>query len=382
MNNFNLNSNSYNLTELENLLGLQTPYTIEILEEKKNSLRDKIVKMPDIENAKRKNILLFLENIVNRLLNNLTQDNFFTINYNSVAKKDNPILEKVNPDVKFITKSVNVDSLFRNDYYNTKSTDFTFTIPDKISKVIKMNISNIQIPLTSYSVSSHLQNNSFIIQRSNGIPYTITIPDGNYSSQFKDHAASIEITINKLIQNSPHSDISDVQFCIDRISGKSIFTCNNHETNPLTIIFHMNETNNPLTCKFGWLLGFRSGQYSGPAIVSEGICHISGYKYLFLGINDYQNSGTNNFIANFSESTLPSNIITRLNIDQSKEENGVYTSSLETDLYPDIYNSSREYFGPVDIQKLTFTLYDQFGRIIDLNYMDWSIVLSFTCQFD
>ena len=35
MNNFNLNSNSYNLTELENLLGLQTPYTIEILEEKK-----------------------------------------------------------------------------------------------------------------------------------------------------------------------------------------------------------------------------------------------------------------------------------------------------------------------------------------------------------
>ena len=102
----------------------------------------------------------------------------------------------------------------------------------------------------------------------------------------------------------------------------------------------------------------------------------------FLGIDDYQNNGSNNFIANFNESTLPSNIITRLNIDHAKEENGVYSSSLEQDLNMNIYTNTREYFGPVDIQKLTFTLYDQFGRVIDLNYMDWSIVLSLKCQFD
>ena len=35
LNNFNLNSHSYNLTELENLLGLETPYTIEVLDLKK-----------------------------------------------------------------------------------------------------------------------------------------------------------------------------------------------------------------------------------------------------------------------------------------------------------------------------------------------------------
>jgi len=375
-NNFNLNSNVYNLTELENLLGLETPYTIEELDVKKNSLRDKIVKMPDIESNKRKNILIFLDNIVKRLLENLTQTNILPRNNG----ENNPILKNVNPDVKYVTKLVNVDSLFRNDYYNTKSSDFTFTLPDKINKVIKMSISNIQLPLTSYSISSHLKNNQFKISY-NEQEFICKLPDGNYSTQFKDTAASIEVTINELIKNSGVPDInSNVKFSVDKISGKSVFTCDN--SGDLSVDFTMDDTLNPLSFKLGWLLGFRAGKYTGPAVVSEGLCHISGSKYVFLGIDDYQNNGSNNFIANFNESTLPSNIITRLNIDHAKEENGVYSSSLEQDLNMNIYTNTREYFGPVDIQKLTFTLYDQFGRVIDLNYMDWSIVLSLKCQFD
>ena len=243
-----------------------------------------------------------------------------------------------------------------------------------------MSISNIQIPLSCYSISKSLNNNSFTISYNNNT-HTITLPDGNYSSQFKDHAASIELVINKLIINSNIPDISNnVRFCIDRISGKSVFTTDN--SGQLNIDFTMNENTNPLSFKLGWLLGYRAGRYTGPSIVSEGICHITGSKYIFLGINDYQNSGANNFIANFSESTLPSNIITRFNIDFSKEENGVYTSTLDTDLNNNMNNNYREYFGPVDIQKLTFTLYDHFGRIIDLNFMDWSLVLELVCQFD
>ena len=369
--NFNLDSNSYNLTELENLLGLEIPYTLELLDEKKNILHNKIITMPDMENIKRRNVIIFLDNIVKRLYDNLTKNN--------ILIKSN-ILEKINPEVKYIKKLINIDSLFRNDYYSTKSTNFSFMLPDKINKVIKMSISNIQIPLSCYSISKSLNNNSFTISYNNNT-HTITLPDGNYSSQFKDHAASIELVINKLIINSNIPDISNnVRFCIDRISGKSVFTTDN--SGQLNIDFTMNENTNPLSFKLGWLLGYRAGRYTGPSIVSEGICHITGSKYIFLGINDYQNSGANNFIANFSESTLPSNIITRFNIDFSKEENGVYTSTLDTDLNNNMNNNYREYFGPVDIQKLTFTLYDHFGRIIDLNFMDWSLVLELVCQFD
>lgn len=377
MNNFNLNSSSYNLTELENLLGLLTPYTFEQLESKKIELRDKIVKLPDMENSRRKNILIFLDNIGNRLLDNLRKNNLIP----KEISKDNPIMEKVNPQIKYITRCINIDSIFRNDYYNTKSSNFTFTLPDKINKVIKMGIRTLQIPLSNYSISSSLKNNKFDIIL-DGSNQTIVIPDGNYSSQFKDTAASIEVTINSLIKNCNNSNISsNVKFCVDKISGKSIFTCDN-SFNEFSIDFTMNETDNPITHKLGWLLGYRAGKYSGPSIVSEGVCYITGCKYIFLGINDYQSNGINNFIANFNESTLPSNIITRLNVAYSKDENGAYNTTTEIDLNTDILKYSREYFGPVDLQKFTFTLYDHYGRIIDLNHMDWSIVLSFTCQFD
>ena len=64
-----------------------------------------------------------------------------------------------------------------------------------------MSISNIQLPLSSYSVSSYLKNNQFKISY-NGQEFICKLPDGNYSTQFNDNAASIEITINELIKNS------------------------------------------------------------------------------------------------------------------------------------------------------------------------------------
>jgi hypothetical protein len=42
----------------------------------------------------------------------------------------------------------------------------------------------------------------------------------------------------------------------------------------------------------------------------------------------------------------------------------------------------REYFGPVTIQKLTIQLLDEFGRIVDLNYMDFSFSMLITIAYD
>ena len=63
-------------------------------------------------------------------------------------------------------------------------------------------------------------------------------------------------------------------------------------------------------------------------------------------------------------------------------DGGFLYKSGQDDDFGDYFNRSRDYFGPVDIQRLTFTLYDEFGRIIDLNNMDWSLVLGFECVYD
>ena len=41
----------------------------------------------------------------------------------------------------------------------------------------------------------------------------------------------------------------------------------------------------------------------------------------------------------------------------------------------------RNYFGPVDIEKLRVTIVDEFGRVINLNNMDMSLALTFVCLY-
>jgi hypothetical protein len=45
-------------------------------------------------------------------------------------------------------------------------------------------------------------------------------------------------------------------------------------------------------------------------------------------------------------------------------------------------NREKRFFGPVMIQKLRVTLYDDLGRILDLNNMDWALELAFECVYN
>ena len=404
--NFDLDINTYNLTELENLLNLTTPYTIEILNDKKQNLKNKITQMDTIQDDKRKKILVFLDNISEKLLNNLTQ-NFFvnksttnqfpdinTLTNTNKLIDANDNLKYVNTtnNSKTIKKSINIDSLFRTDYYTTKSSNFTVSLPERINKVISMRISCIQIPLTSYAITPELENNSFNVQlyigsNPSGEVHTINLPAGNYEPKFlnSSRAADIEAAVNYQLQNV-HSDISNsIGFTVDKISGKSVFGLLSTVSSGIDgfkIDFNTDPSNNtPINFKLGWLLGFRAANYIGQSVTSEGICNISRPKYMFLAINDYQNSSYNYFSATYNESIIAPNIICRINIGTIMEDNGMYTTGEEDD-FGSLVNRTRDYFGPTDINKLTFTLYDEYGRIIDLNYMDWSLVLTFECLYD
>ena len=147
----------------------------------------------------------------------------------------------------------------------------------------------------------------------------------------------------------------------------------------------------------GWVLGFRAAQYvmtqtgltpgpppatiTLPAAVSEGICFPSGPRYGFLAINDFQKNSGPSYLVAFAKSTLDDNIITRINLAAVMADEGAYKSSNDPGLSNQM-NRTREYFGPVSIQRLEVTLYDEFGRVIDLNNMDWSFTLAFEKLYD
>jgi hypothetical protein len=139
-----------------------------------------------------------------------------------------------------------------------------------------------------------------------------------------------------------------------------------------------------LQLRLGWQLGFRAAEYSvtqSTGLVSEGICLISGPRYGFISIDDYQKNTGPSFVIAYSNSVLQDNIISRINFAELLADTGVYQTSSDPGLSTQL-NRTREYFGPVDLQRLHIAVYDEYGRVIDLNNMDWSITLAFEILYN
>ena len=47
-----------------------------------------------------------------------------------------------------------------------------------------------------------------------------------------------------------------------------------------------------------------------------------------------------------------------------------------------LVTTPREYFGPVNIQTMNVQLLDEYGRIVDLNNMDFSFCVTLTTVYD
>jgi hypothetical protein len=112
--------------------------------------------------------------------------------------------------------------------------------------------------------------------------------------------------------------------------------------------------------------------------VSEGIIDVKGPKYLFLVVDDYKNNVNNSFYSAFNSSILNKNILARISLDSTSTNSfNVLQQSLTSTV-----TTPREYFGPVNLNNLTIQLLDEYGRIIDMNNMDYSFCLTLTTIYD
>jgi hypothetical protein len=132
----------------------------------------------------------------------------------------------------------------------------------------------------------------------------------------------------------------------------------------------------PLPLKFGWIMGFREGIYiNNSSYVSEGIVDITGPRYIYLVVDDFNNNVNNSFYSAFNSSILNKNVLARISL-----QGGTFNILLQNNL--NIITDARQYFGPVDIQKLQIKLLDEYGRILDLNNMNFSFCLMFQTVYD
>jgi len=323
------------------------------------------------------------------------KDTQYIISQNSdfVAGEINPLKTRV------ISKCLTIDTRFRDNFYNTTCSDFTFQMPLKLSKVVSMQMSSIEIPVSFYGISSSYGNNflwlgiSYLDPSLNTIiqkEHVFIVPDGNYNAQ------SFVDTINGLISPKqangtllyPDNMFSYLLLTLDISdsgsgTGKVTIKPNGAKSSNIRKIemdftrdIHGNPDTVDVSTKIGWNLGFIKKKYENQtSYTADTLIEPASIRYIYLAIDDFNNSVNNHFITAFNQSILNPNILARISI------KGPYFSLLmENDL--SIVTEPRRYFGPVDIQRLRVRLYDDHGRILEMNNANFSFCLEFKLLYD
>jgi hypothetical protein len=427
MSNINLDINTYNIGELEKLLKLQKNYTSENIYYSKESIANSISKS-NISESKKTELYIFLDNIKNKLIENLLATSN-AINNNSIYaikqyngnqyiinNGENTLGDYKQTNKSLLKKIYTIDSIFRQNYelIDNPSHNYTIQLPETISRAITMSISSIEIPLTYHNVSNYYNNNVFTIEildasstPTQNSPLLLQLSPGLYESRISSYSPNdvrkiicndIEREINEKIKMVNLIDISNnLKFVLEPKSGFSCFTYDNSNSHlgnyRIRINFNVNNPNanssncysNELYQKLGWQLGFRNNsiliEQNNLFAISTGICHINYPRYIYIALDDFQSSSQNHF-AIASDSIVAPNIITRINILSLLEEKTAFKQGAYAgDIY---YNHKhiREYFGPTSINKLKVQLLDEYGRPFSLNNMDWSFIITFECLYN
>ena len=324
--------------------------------------------------------------------------------YNRMSKNINP------NEIQTITRSVNIDSLFRDNYEKTKSTNFVFSLKEPMNNVLSIKLTSFEFPNMFYSFSSEQKTNIFTINCYN-IPtidsgggldfdtpynesYIITIPDGNYI------APLFLETLNNYFVNIGRG-LSFINFSINELNTHTIFRAAHTEDVNGINPYIGNNTGNmfyfsldfevkgmPLYKTAGWNLGFRKPQYlvyntniydditstnttlSYEAYLeSESSFGSSIMQYIFLCIDDYQNNFVSDTVIScFENSYLGNNILARITLTSGQNTIVIDDSS-------DLKFKKRVYFGPTKLDKLHIKVIDRFGDPININKNDFSFVL-------
>ena len=425
MNNFDLNINNYRKEELEDIFELPVNYDSLTLEMRENKLRENIYSDQAIhENIRIKTIAflkeakeILLSELKTTIFNKFSAANVYNLDTSLktsrvieengsnflIQKPNTPFSQSfpsefypgtINPLKKrSLRQYLNIDTRFRDNYYSTSSTNFHLDLPIKFSDITTMQLTAFEIPNSYYYISDKLGNHFFTITiEDTGVREVFFIPNGNYTAagivNYLNHYVSATGPLGSVagFQDLVFSENTDVgtgtggtgsgssQMVIGIQNGAALFN--------FTLNFQANssgeeDTSTPLPLKFGWLIGFRNGIYtSNSSYVSEAVIDLKGFKYMFLVVDDYNNNVNNSFYSAFNSSVLNKNILARISL----QNTSFFDTAAQNNL--SLVTTARQYFGPVDIQKLGIQLLDEYGRVVDLNNMDFSFCLTLQAIYD
>lgn len=265
------------------------------------------------------------------------------------------------------TKHISIDTKFRDDYDYTQPANLQINLPQIVNDVHSMRVTNMEIPMSFYNISTNLGNNYFKIMNG-GTATIITLDDDNYDAESLHTAINEKITLSGLsytvIGNGRTSIVSNdtdvsIVFDIDKYGNSDKFNFKQ---------------------KLGWILGFRKQSYdiTGTATSAECTLDLSGPRYLYLAIDEFNKGNQNSFVSPLSSSLINKNIIARISLDKSHYG---YGSILPANTYNGLLATDKRcYTGKVNLQKMQIQLLNETGIPMNLNGYDFSFCLEAYCE--
>ena len=343
----------------------------------------------------------------------------------------------INPNLKnSIKRTLLIDSKYRPNIlpYSsdengiTKNTNFTFQLSEPINNVVSIKLNSYQIPTSWYAFDKNYGNISL---EASGI--LLTIEEGNYTylelmtelnSLFSSNSINLDVSFNSInnkytIENTGGTDIT-IYFHKRVGFGDDSNTFMNQNLG-WYMGYRIDEDEN------GDVKLIISGSSSEKAVA---VADITGPKQLYLVVDDFNNNHLNNAIISMNlvdkKLKLPSYAKSRndnvcdasgvayysktaprtltqaqlytinsiIEEDKNTEKKRLYGPRTNNvlgiislkevgNIRPDsiiehgnnLEENKREYFGPVNIERLRIKLIDEKGNIVNLNDNDWSFSL-------
>ena len=422
-----LNIDNYSVTDLENFFKLKKGrYTYADIERREYEIREQLLSSGHINKKFKRDLIAFLIEAKENLSYTVEKDPLpTTISKNAILDTSNVpksaelatsraplIIERpptnyinvqqseyyqgiINPlQTRIIHKNITVDTRFRDRYYQTVSSNFMISLPMRLNKVVSMQMTALELPKNFYNISSDYRNNYFIMHIFHSVNgelcediKTIVVPNGNYT------ADGLIKQLNRVVcpGGIPCSDdiFTNVKFSLTTNgelgdgydAGKVIISADTEEIGEIVLNFETDPKGDNdiihLSQKLGWILGFLNAKYRGSSMyMGEKPVETNSIRYIYLAVDDFNKSVNETFITAFAKNEIKPNILARItNVDRSNE-NTIINKEYA------IVSEPRKYFGPVDIQKLHVQLFDDYGRIINTNFCDYSFCLHLQLVYD
>ena len=265
------------------------------------------------------------------------------------------------------TKYVAIDTKFRDEYNSNLTTDYNITLPERITDVRNVSVTNVEVPNTFYNISSNLGNSAMKIT-TGGSTGILVLTDGYYNQT----TLLAELNARKTALGSPFTnlvfDASFNKITITPSSGSFDFDFGVDSTGAFAKY--------NFKSRLGWLLGFRNQTYTGitAKLTSEFMYNLTGPRYLYLVVDEFTSNGNQkSFVAPLPSSVLAKNILARITLDNA---NYPFMSVVPANGSNGLLLSDvRSYTGKVDIQKLNVQLVNENGTPMNLNGADFSFCL-------